>query len=176
MENLKYIDEIASVLAFIFSIFALWISIRRQIKTRTQEGAAEALAAFATLEQMIKDVPDALEFHGIKKEALQIANISTKQLSYFLSNMTTGGIYCRTTEKVGLIKFFDKKKVGHIEFFDSEEGYYGRMFKQEATRNAWAICRCCIAQSAYRKKLDKLSEINEGPSKDLVKYLEENNK
>ncbi len=152
------IGDVAAICAFAFSIISLLLSRHMQIKARNRQSASESLAGFANLEQMIKDVPSVLRFHGIQEEELKIANVTAEEMSYFLSNMTTGGIYYRTTAKVGLIKFF------------GEQGYYGEMFKHEATRNAWAVCRRCLAPSDYRTQLDKLSKLNNGPLSALSDY------
>lgn len=153
------VGDIAAVGAFLLSIFTLFFSFYMQAQARTRQSASESLAGFATLEQMIKEVPTVLKFHGITDKELELANVTGREMSYFLSNMTTGGIYYRTTARKGLIKFF------------GEEGYYGEMFKHEVTRNAWAICRRCLAPSNYRKQLDELSEVNKGPSSELAEYL-----
>lgn len=158
------IQGIVACLALFTSVFAVWLSVRHQTKTRNMEGAAEALVGFANLEQTIKDSPKALQFYGITEAELKVANISAGELGYFLSNMTTGGIYCRTTDENAVINFFDK-----------EEGYYGHMFKQQASRNAWAICRCCIAPSSYKTRLDTLSYAHGNASKALLNYREKNN-
>ncbi|MCK5335969.1 MAG: hypothetical protein KAQ67_07395 [Gammaproteobacteria bacterium] len=154
----------ASTCAFLFSIATLFISRSMQHQARTRQSASESLTGFASLEQMIKDVPTVLKFHGITDKELEIAGVTAKELSYFLSNMTTGGIYYRTTAKTGLIQFF------------GENGYYGEMFKHEATRNAWAICRRCLAPSDYRMNLDRLCILNDGPLPELSDYLERINK
>lgn len=154
------IGDLGSVGAVLISLLALLLANSSRVKTRTQESAAQSLAGFANLEQMIKDVPGALQFHGITEMDLEVGGITSAEMAYFLSNMTTGGIYYRTTEKTDLINFFDKS------------GYYGKMFKHEATRNAWAICRFCLAPSPYREELDKLSDIYLGPSPELARHLE----
>lgn len=153
------VGDFGSLSAVMISLLALLLTTNARVKTRTLESAAQSLSGFANLEQMIKDVPGALRFHGITENDLAIAGITPGEMAYFLSNMTTGGIYYRTTEKIGLIQFFEKS------------GYYGEMFKNEATRNAWAICRCCLAPSPYRNKLDELSELYFGPSKELTIHL-----
>ncbi len=153
------IGDLGSICAVLIALLALLLTTSARIKTRTQESAAQSLSGFANLEQMIKDVPGALRFHGITEKDLEIGGITPGEMAYFLSNITTGGIYYRTTEKTGLIQFFEKS------------GYYGEMFKHEASRNAWAICRCCLAPSPYREKLDKLSDLYLGPSSELAMQL-----
>jgi len=154
------IGDFGAISAVVISLLALLFSSNARVKTRTQEGAAQSLSGFANLEQMIKDVPGALRFHGITENELKIAGLTSGEMAYFLSNMTTGGIYYRTTEETGLIQFFE------------QSGYYGEMFKHEPTRNAWAICRCCLAPSPYREKLDELSNLYLGPSEELALHLE----
>ena len=156
--------DMLAIFALCVSMFALWHSNRMQRHSRTQESAATSLSGFASLEQMIKDYPGALRFHGITDEELAVAGITAAEMGYFLSNITTGGIYYRTTDVKGLIQFFN------------DNGYYGEMFKQEDSRNAWAICRCCLAPSEYRNKLDELSEQNGGAAPALIAYRKENSR
>ncbi len=163
-QHAEGVTAAASFLAVIFSLFAIWVTRRMQLRLRSQEGAATALVEFANLERMIKDVPEALEFHGITDQELELAGISAGQLSYFLSNITTGGIYYRTTEGKELIRFF------------GEDGYYGQTLKHIVSRNAWAICRCCIAPSKYREQLDALSKAHGGPSVELAEYIDKRNR
>ena len=193
-DNVIAIATVATVVAAILATIASWLL---QKKSRLQQSAADSLSGFAVLEQTIKDVPSVLRFHGITNAELNIANIKPEELSYFLSNMTTGGIYYRTIDKAHKIslKELQKKSVssdnknnlfqslkkklfkrkGIIQFFQND-GYYGMMFKQQATRDAWAICRCCLAPSDYKKQLDFLSDENNGPSKELKDYLLANKK
>jgi len=188
-DNVIAIATVATVIAAIFATIASWLL---QKKSRLQQSAADSLAGFAMLEQTIKDVPSVLRFHGITNDELNIANIKPEELSYFLSNMTTGGIYYRTIDKAHKISLKELQKKaanpgcnnnllqrlkerlfkrrGIIQFFQND-GYYGMMFRQQSTRDAWAICSCCLAPSDYKSQLDFLSDENGGPSKELKDYL-----
>ena len=87
------ISDAISGLALLVAMFALWHSIRAG---RKQAGFATYLAHLAEIVQVearLGQLPEALRFHGIRKEDLESVGVTPQELAYLVNSFTLGSAW-----------------------------------------------------------------------------------
>ncbi len=131
-----------SIIALITSTLSAYLSIKTARRKLSIDAYTYVEQVYAQIEMQLKDTPEALRFHGITNDDLKKADLTAKDISYLLTNLTAGCMEARALNQ----------KEHEVEITD----YKLRILQSEATRKAWPILKKMMGDSPCRQKIDKI--------------------
>ena len=125
-----------------FTALFSWIQYRNaQKRQETSETWLSHLSEIVVVEARLGELPEALRFHGLGKEDLDAAGITSHEFAYLLNSFTLGGTWHRILHP----KLKTPFGVDHYRY---------RMCKSEATRRAWPLVRMLMYRSPFVEQVD----------------------
>ena len=134
-------SDMFSGLAFLVALLALWQSSRTNKAQQATSAWLTQLSAIVEVESRLGELPEALRFHGIKKEELDQAGLTAEELSYLLNSFTLGGIR-------------DKVLYPKLRTAFEIDSYRYRMCTSKETRRAWPLVKKLMNPSNFVARVD----------------------
>ena len=132
---------ILSIGALVISIIALYISYKTNKYNLEITNKTNNYLSMIDIEKSLKDIPDALRFHGIEVNELKKNNLDVNEFIYLLNSFTSGTM------------FYIEGELANEEPF-KENSYRYTMLSHPDVQNAWPFLSKMIEDSTYKRKIE----------------------
>ena len=142
--------NIVLVISLIVSISLSIYTVMHNIRQRKLLALSNNLNAILSAEEMISNSTNLLRFHGIEKDELDAAGLTSEDLCYLLKSFTAGGLYYKITCPKDTSAFSKSKY---------PDSYRYRMCELASTRRAWPILEKLMSDSNYKKRISETVDL-----------------
>jgi hypothetical protein len=135
------ISDLVSGLALFVAIFALWHSVRASRRQESSSTYLAHLAEIVQVESRLGELPDALRFHGLRKEELERVGVTPQEFAYLVNSFTLGKAWHKVLTPEATTPY-------------GVDSYRFHMCESKEMRQVWPLVKRLLNPGPYVDRID----------------------